>query len=184
MSGLYFAPVSTLGLFDVLYALVTVQNEFTVAVWTQGDQRFRTNRMTESKRMNLSYIWFSNPEAEIFSNPINLSFLALGNRRGVGKNVWKNSLTGIGPTKDSRISSSISPQSSGAGGSPVAENLPALLQVHLAGVLRIDNIVRAGWGIKRWHIPPESHLFYSIRLTTQWSVDWLKCGQKNRGLSL
>ena len=45
MSGLYFAPVSTLGLFDVLYALVTVQNEFTVAVWTQGDHSWRARHL-------------------------------------------------------------------------------------------------------------------------------------------
>ena len=95
----------------------------------------------EQEHTNSSYIPPSKPAADILSNPSNSLFVATEIFGGSGRKARKNCFTGIGPMKDILISSSISLYSSRARSSPVAENLPALFKVRLAGELGSDNMI-------------------------------------------
>jgi len=115
-------------------------------------------------RTNSLHIRLSDLSLAITSNPGNCSCLAAGTR--TGRNLSRNFLTGIGPTKYFLISESMLSRSSFSGWM-VAANFVELLRVFFAGVLRtnVDMIGRGERGQK--HIPSEVAFYRADSLMGQ-----------------
>ena len=104
---------------------------FATLAYALSVQICRIHTMTEKELTNFPYISLSATPPDITSNPGDLFF---GIEGGVtGRNLSRNSLTGIGPTKHFLISESILLRSS-ASGVMVAANLEAAFCVFFAGV--------------------------------------------------
>lgn len=133
MSGLEYESCSLEGFLDVLTARRLQQILFATLAYVSSVQRCRIPAMTEKKLTNSSYICFPIPIPVITSNPDD-SFFGIGG--GItGRNFSRNSLTGIGPTKDFLISESMLLRTS-ASGVMVAAYLVAPSYVFFAGIQR------------------------------------------------